>query len=214
LPRELACADQFNASNLGGHFTDAQLWKMATLGAANVARVGDLIGSLDAGKRADVAIFDGSTRAGYRALFGAAPDEVLLVLRSGVPLYGDDALVTALSPTGCEPLAVCGASKQICTPREFGMPLATLMQAAGTFYPLFFCGTPDNEPTCVPSRPNEFSGVPTADDPDGDGLPGASDDCPTIFNPPRLMDAGKQADADSDGAGDLCDAAPLDPTRQ
>jgi hypothetical protein len=214
LARELVCADQFNQSQLGGHFTDHQLWQMVTIDPARAARADDKLGSLEAGKRADVAIFDGSARPGYRALVGASPAEVLLVLRDGVALYGDDALVAALSPTGCEAMMVCGAAKQMCAQREFGMTVAQLTQAAGTTYGLFFCDVPDGEPTCVPSRPNEYSGAPAAGDADGDGIADAADDCPHVFNPVRPMDQGQQADTDGDGTGDLCDAAPLDPSRR
>ena len=71
-----------------------------------------------------------------------------------------------------------------------------------------------NEPTCIPycdSYPNGSS----ATDPDGDGVADASDDCPTVFNPPRLltMDGAKQSDVDGDEAGDACDAKPLDPSQ-
>jgi len=42
-------------------------------------------------------------------------------------------------------------------------------------------------------------------DTDGDGVPDATDNCPTVPNP-------DQADADGDGAGDACDPCPHDPT--
>jgi hypothetical protein len=45
-------------------------------------------------------------------------------------------------------------------------------------------------------------GIPS--DPDSDGIPDLSDNCPTIFNP-------AQADTDADGRGDACDSCPLDP---
>src|SRR5207302_717103 len=75
---------------------------------------------------------------------------------------------------------------------------------------------PTNEPSCVPARPaavmssNIYDGVPTADDSDGDGIPNAMDNCPTVFNPIRPMDKGVQADFDGDGVGDACDPCPLD----
>lgn len=39
------------------------------------------------------------------------------------------------------------------------------------------------------------------DDPDGDGLPGSRDNCPTVYNPDQL-------DTDGDGVGDVCDNCP------
>ncbi len=89
-------------------------------------------------------------------------------------------------------------------------------QPAG-FYPLFFCGTPDNEPSCTPSRPASvsgstvYTGMRTATDQDGDGIPDANDLCPTVFDPIRPVDQGKAADADGDGVGDACDPCPLMP---
>src|SRR5690606_1899744 len=84
-----------------------------------------------------------------------------------------------------------------------------MMSAAiGSTYPLFFCGTPDDEPTCVPSRPGEYSGAIAADDLDGDGFLDGDDNCPAIFNPPMLIEPGVQPDADGDGKGDACDTCP------
>jgi hypothetical protein len=61
----------------------------------------------------------------------------------------------------------------------------------------------------VPARPGEFTGVPSASDPDGDGLEGADDNCASVFNPVRPIDGGAQADADGDGVGDPCDESPV-----
>jgi hypothetical protein len=77
-------------------------------------------------------------------------------------------------------------------------------------YPLFSCSVPTGEPTCVPSRPGEFSGKPSATDADGDGIADAQDNCPKVFNPPRPMDATLQPDVDNDKVGDACDICPLD----
>jgi len=40
----------------------------------------------------------------------------------------------------------------------------------------------------------------------------AEDDCPTVFNPVRLLDGSTQADGDTDGQGDACDSCPNDNT--
>ena len=44
----------------------------------------------------------------------------------------------------------------------------------------------------------------TAPDSDGDGVPDASDNCPTVVN-------ASQVDADGDGIGDACDQTPNGP---
>lgn len=112
-------------------------------------------------------------------------------------------------------LDVCGSARAACLSSEIAMSLAQLEGAAGSAYPLFFCGTPDNEPTCTPMRSTSVSGSSTYDgqrtpgDLDGDGFVNASDNCPTVFNPVRPLDAGSQPDFDADGLGDECDPTPV-----
>jgi hypothetical protein len=222
LLRELACADGFNQTYLGGFFTDEELWLMVTRDAAHAAGVGDLIGTLAVGQVADVAVFDGSARADHRAVIGANVDDVVLVMRAGKPLYGDAGVIGALAGgDACDALDVCGRAKSVCLMSEIGETWPALQAAIAAFvyptYPAFFCGPPDHEPTCTPQRPasvngsSVYSGTPTPDDLDGDGIPNAGDDCPTVFNPIRPVDNGKQADADGDGQGDACDQCPLTP---
>jgi large repetitive protein len=210
--RELKCADALNRNQYGSHFTDEQLWRMVTRNPAEMTATDGVIGALKQGLFADVAVFDGSQRTRHRAVIDAEVADVVLVLRGGKVLHGDDALVAALdSSSGCEALDVCGVAKRVCVKRETGTALAALQAANASYYPMFFCGDPTNEPTCVPSRPGEFDGVPKDGDADGDGVPDADDNCPTVFNPPRPMDDGLQPDADGDGVGDACDPCPLDP---
>jgi hypothetical protein len=98
----------------------------------------------------------------------------------------------------------------ICADQEFGATYDQIIDQAGDDYAAFFCGdVPDDEPTCVPSRPGEFDGVSTEDDTDGDGISNADDNCPTVFNPIRPIDGGVQPDLDGDGSGDACDTSPL-----
>ncbi|MFZ9889348.1 MAG: lamin tail domain-containing protein, partial [Myxococcota bacterium] len=149
----------------------------------------------------------------------AGVEDGALVLRGGEVLSGDAALVEALE-TGCNVVGdVCGSEKRVCLQREIGMSFADLQTAVGDIYPLFACGVPENEPTCVPARtlPEDttalgsgaYQSLLEAEDIDGDGIANDEDNCDTIFNPIRPLDDGQQADADGDGTGDACDPCPL-----
>jgi large repetitive protein len=214
--RELRCADDYNRTYLKRYFTDKQLWEMVTLNAAAVTATDDAIGLLAPGHVADIAIFATHGRGHHRAIIEAEPKDVALVLRGGVALYGDDQTIAGLT-NSCDTLDVCGVGKRVCVKRELGKTWSELLEAVGTIYPAFTCGTPPNEPTCTPKRPaavngsTVFTGAITADDSDGDGINDGIDNCPTVFNPIRPMDNNMQGDADGDGEGDACDVCPLDP---
>src|SRR5262249_10825198 len=145
--------------------------------------------------------------------------DVALVVRGGATgrvLYGDDALVAAFELIS-DPVDVCGTAKRVALMPEVGKTYAQLQTAAGAaIYPAFACGTPTNEPSCTPKRPGSvngstiYTGVPSATDADGDGIPDTSDKCPLVFDPIRPVDNGIQPDADGDGIGDACDPCPLD----
>ena len=213
--RELTCADGFNSTYLNHFFTDEQLWAMTTVNAANVTATGDVLGTLAMGRTADIAVFAGHGKGAFRTVIEAQPADVALVMRGGKILYGDAASVGTML-TGCDTLDVCGTSKEVCLMSEVGMNLAALTTAAKNIYPAFSCTTPVNEPSCSPKRPAAvsgstiYTGVASADDTDGDGVPNAMDNCPTVFNPIRPMDGGKQNDTDGDGVGDECDPCPRD----
>jgi cytosine/adenosine deaminase-related metal-dependent hydrolase len=214
--RELACALFLNESYWDGAFSDKELWQLATTGAARALAIDDAVGILKTGLAGDLVVYAaGDWDNPYRSVLKAGVKETLLVLRSGLPLYGDPALVAAFSMTGCEefPGTVCGAAKAICPSRETGFDFAYLSENNVESYPLFFCGTPDNEPTCVPMRPGEYDGTTASGDLDGDGLANASDNCPRSFNPIRPLDGGAQGDFDTDGLGDLCDPCPFNPDK-
>ena len=229
--RELACADSLNKTYYDKHFTDSDLWRMATANAAFAIGAERVVGMLKVGYVADIAIWDGSTNKDFRAVVGAGVEDLALVLRGGKVMYGDDALVSDAAlggGVGCDSLAgdVCGKPKKACIDVRIGGAsppnLAAIRTAGEVYYPLFFCKgvPPTNEPSCVPSRPASvlgsgiYTGEVTADDKDGDGIPDAKDNCPAIFNPVRPMDNGQQADADADGIGDACDICPEDKTQK
>ena len=213
MARELRCADDLNAKYYGKHFSDADLWRMATIHAAYAGGVQRVLGSIAPGKIADLAIFDGRTAKDHRAVIDANVEGVALVLRGGAPIYGDAALMDATGAQACEALGdVCGAQRKACVAGD--APNATLaaVRAAGeAIYPLFFCKNtaPTNEPSCVPYRSTYPMGI-TATDKDGDGVDDAKDLCPDVFDPIRPIDGMKQADTDGDGIGDACDPCPRD----
>ena len=215
--REIQCADELNSNHYNGYFSDAELWNMATYNGALLLGYGDILGAIEPDFAADVTIFQGSEEDAHRAVIDAAVTDVLLVMRGGTPLYGRSSLMEQLpevTDNGCETIDVCGENQQICINRETGETLASLENgvSGGTFetYPLFFCGTPDNEPSCVPFRTGEFDGQITSDDNDGDGVLNEVDNCPNIFNALRPIDLGVQPDKDEDGVGDVCDPCPFD----
>ncbi len=222
VPRELQCADYLNKNHFGNYFTDHDLWMMATANAAAVTATDDVIGTLVKGKVGDVTIFNGAVHKDYRAVIDAGAGDVVLVMRSGKVLFGDSSVVSAVPNAGAcddvddDPNGVCGVQKKVCLQSEIGTTYQALRTAVNGIYPTFFCGTPMDEPTCVPSRPDSvnmstiYTGMVDANDTDGDGIPNAMDNCPNVFNPIRPMDNGAQADFDMDGVGDACDVCPLD----
>ena len=207
--RELACADELNRVYYDSAFTDRELWEMVTINGAIATGTEARIGSLESGLVADIAIFDGHKKDAFRAIIEARAEGVALVLRAGKALYGEEATLAELGQV-CESVDVCGEAMSICAEQEFGASYQNVIDSAGNKYAAFFCGdVPDDEPTCIPSRPGEFTGNSTTEDPDGDGIATSSDNCPTVFNPIRPIDNNAQPDLDGDGIGDACDAEPL-----
>ena len=215
--RELKCADSLNQSRFDKALSDFGLWKTVTSNAADLTQTAEKIGRLQAGKVADIAIFKAaSADVTYRAVIDAKPQDVVMTMRGGRVLFGDVSLVNALA-MDCDALDVCGAMKSACVQKEFAQNLAALTAANAATYPLFFCGEPTNEPSCLTERAarnvknmsTTYGTMASSGDTDADGIPNAMDNCPTVFNPVRPMDNGKQADGDADGQGDVCDVCPL-----
>ncbi len=214
--RELKCVADLNEVYFDSFFSDEEIWKMPTLNAAKAARMDDVIGVLANGRFADIAVFRKNNHEDFRAVIEALPEDVALVLRAGKALYGEDQIVDGLANVGgCSAIEVCGEAKKACT-AETNNTLQQLKSAGDQYIPLFTCGgAPANEPTCQPFRATSvkgstvYDGLPKEGDQDGDGIPDAEDNCPTVFNPIRPMDNGFQPDFDRDGVGDACDPCPL-----
>ncbi len=213
--RELACADYLNVNHYGRIFSSYEIWRMSTVNAAFAMGAEDQIGSLAEGYKADITIFDAVENKRFRSVIDGAADDVVLVMRAGLPLYGDEGLIAALLPSAevdsCETVLVCERTRRVCLQRDASLTLSGITTAVDSnAYPLFFCETPEKEPSCVPARTAEYDGSFGDTDNDGDGIPNADDSCPDMFNPVRPLDVdGKQADVDGDGFGDECDSCPL-----
>ena len=231
--RELQCADFLNTYYFDRHFSDYDLWRMATYNGAVAFGLTSVVGKLDKGLQADIVMFKTSeTKKDHRAVIDADPQDVLLVMMNGKVIYGEENVVT--STNNCESIDVCGSAKRICT-ADVGAKGTYAEIKAAAKYDLFFCGTPDNEPTCIPMRIRDKDTISNGngtsqygvqsyqnnayysdpDDIDGDGIPNAKDNCPTMFNPvrPQYVPAtieldDEQPDTDGDGMGDICDPYP------
>lgn len=212
LQRELRCAADLNADYFDDYFSPEQLWRMVTTNAAYATGTGNAIGMLKPGYIADIAIFAAGGEVDHAAVVQAELPDTVLVLRGGVPLYGDADLVAsgAFNFGTCEAFDVCGVQKRACLSELGNATIASLSNAIDDYYPLFFCGTPDLEPSCVPYRDEYAAGIAPGDA-DGDGIDDDNDNCPNVFNPVRLLEA-VQGDADADNVGDVCDLCPLDGT--
>lgn len=218
--REFACAGEHNQTGLDGYFSAQDLLKMATRNAADAAGISDRAGRIEVGFVADLSLFDASVNTDFAAAVAAAQEDVVLVLKAGVPLFGDGPVVDALSAVAgeCELMGDtvsgdCMADKRLCVFRETGLSYAAVNAAVAGLQPLYACGGPPaGEPTCLPARDEGdgivYNGIAIPADTDGDGVVDGSDNCPLIFNPPRPVDNFQQGDEDLDAIGDVCDPEP------
>jgi hypothetical protein len=204
--RELACAREFSKTYLDNAFSSRELFEMVTINAARAAEMHDDIGWLAATTLADIVLWASDDRRGYDVVVHGTEQQIALVLKGGIPLYGSTAVMGQLGfgAPDCEFISVCGEDRQICALRETGEPFPTEFNT-----PLASCGVPvPGERTCTPFRdglPPTYSGVISAGDLDGDGVPNESDNCPKVFNPPLPASGNAQEDTDNDGRGDPCD---------
>jgi len=212
--RELDCAVFLNENYYNRYFSDKQLFDMATANSARACGVALKTGALKKDLWADISIYDCRGDCGYGEAIRTKLKDVALVMRAGKTLYGEASIIEALlgrEGKACYKIDLIGSAKRLCLKSDYPIDLPTLRSnlTAKSPYPLFFCDTPEREPSCVPFRQGEFSGQSTSDDKDADGIPNQQDSCPSMFNPKRPMSDNLQPDHDQDGVGDICDPCPL-----
>jgi hypothetical protein len=115
---ELNYASVWNQTQKPPLFSERELVLMATANAAELANLSAQIGSLAAGRVADVIVLKpgaaGPAALGHDAywtLTHSTPEDVQLVVIGGVALYGDAAMMQSFGATTTEPVGICGAAK-------------------------------------------------------------------------------------------------------
>src|SRR5215210_1310569 len=82
--------------NIG--FSDRELVAMATREAAKILKWDGALGSLEAGKRADLTILYGRSKEPYANLLEARETDIALVVIDGVPRVGNERLMSSFGP--------------------------------------------------------------------------------------------------------------------
>ncbi|HEY4175729.1 MAG TPA: amidohydrolase family protein [Kofleriaceae bacterium] len=109
---ELRFADELDNTEWGDQLSPQQLFAMVTINAARALGVGDKLGSLEVGKKADLFIIPGTALDPYNALLKATPADMQLVMVGGVAMYGDAAVAPLANPLpASETMDVCGTAK-------------------------------------------------------------------------------------------------------
>ena len=110
----------------GGVFSPRELVAMVTREAAGVLEWQAAVGSLEAGKRADVLAIDGRSGDPYVQLVRAKESDIALVLINGVARLGSTALMRALKMKG-ESLKIAGRSRTVYLDHPNADPLSSTL---------------------------------------------------------------------------------------
>ncbi len=169
--QEMRCARHVSDTYWNGRLSNKELVAMTTLEAAKSLAIDGELGSLEAGKLADLAIIaadEAGRRRPYQTVLAAEAWDVRLTVVGGEPVYGDAGLMPYSE--FCEDWDVCGNTKKICVKQSesdtdtFNQTLADVQtELEGVLQPLqntaadedkymfdllplFFCpGTPEYE---------------------------------------------------------------------
>ncbi len=96
-----------------GLISGKQLFEMATVIPARIAKIDDKVGSLKAGLYADLFLLRSDASDAYDALAKAKPQDITLTMVGGMPLYGSAAHLATLGLKEAEPVKVCGTDMAV-----------------------------------------------------------------------------------------------------
>lgn len=118
---ELKVAWLYSQHQLNGLFSAREIVAMATREAARILKWHDALGTLEAGKRADVLVMAGQEGDPYDALIRAKETAISLVMINGVARYGLAGLMKALG-SGGETVRVGRQTRRLFLQQETGDP--------------------------------------------------------------------------------------------
>ncbi|MDP7394383.1 MAG: amidohydrolase family protein [Candidatus Poseidonia sp.] len=110
---ELKVADLWDDEMLGDIFTDYEMVKMVTSGAASATNWDREVGTIEAGKVADLVVVDNIHANPYRNLIEAVDPDVRLTVVGGLAVYGDQDIMTGLKGTDTEPAGKFGKAVDV-----------------------------------------------------------------------------------------------------
>ena len=100
---ELKVADLWDDEILGDIFSDYEMVQMVTSNPAKSMKWDQFVGTIEAGKAADLVVIDTIDTDPYRNMINAVDPDIRLTVMGGLPLYGDEDLMTALKGDDHEP---------------------------------------------------------------------------------------------------------------
>ncbi len=109
------------STSQGGVFTDREIVAMATRNAAKILKWDTVLGSIEAGKRADLLVLSGRRNDPYAALLDARETTIILVVINGVPRYGRMSLMKNFGQ-GTEKLKVGSSTRLLNLMQETADP--------------------------------------------------------------------------------------------
>lgn len=110
---EIAYAKGVIDRQFKGLVSAEQLFEMATSIPARIARIDGKTGSLKPGLAADLFLLRGDAARPFDALVAAKPQDVMLTVIDGVPLFGAPGYMSAAGVTATETVNLCGQDRGI-----------------------------------------------------------------------------------------------------
>ena len=118
---EMKVAWLYSQETLNGDISARDVVAMATCNAARILRWDGVLGSIEAGKRADLIVVDGALLDPYDTLIHAKETDLKLVMINGIARYGVSPLMQQLAPSD-QTVRVGGETRQLFLKQETADP--------------------------------------------------------------------------------------------